>query len=719
MAYPGDLGLDPKVQQRILTAFGESARLYRDGHPDEARTILRSILEVDSKFAPAQRLESAIASGSPVDLAQLLGEVTAAAPTDAEGTLTKARAAMAQRDYPGALALVQTILRDLPGHTGARQLALEVQAKIRATAEVSSHLERARQAFEAGQIEDARSFVALARNLDPSDPAVGELARRIELAAKPLATETEFEFEVLDQPAELEPAGVEPQAPMPPAPASPPPAVAPPAPATAPPAHPLSGRSAAPAAAQPSGSPPPPRQFPPQPAVPPSGPREVFTFDDGEDAGFEFGLGEQVAAQDSAAPSAGGGDRIQELLDQGQAAFDGGDFQGAIDTWSRIYLIDAHHHEAEVRIEQARRRREEADREAEHKFYEAREAFEQGRLDDARALCQEVLHLQPQHLEAHDLLVRMETPAAPPPPQPTAGAEEDDLFKDDFVPAKLSSSGALPVAKGQEAPPAIRRGAGSAARTLVQRRGFPVPLPVILIVLGLVAVLAVGFFMLRGRVFSSGGGPVPEGIKEAERLASAGRLQDAVSLLQSLQGQAEGAQGNQLNARILEFKGRLKAKAAAERKADTGPIRKALGENKRLVALRMIREALTSYPNDADLMKLQGEVTAYSPSLPALLDAAGGGRWDAVRQLAEQILHEHPADSELTRVWTNATFNQAVVLLRQYKVPEAHALLDDLGKKSNDPDAERLREFAKSYLSKPIDPRYQIFVTNVELRPLE
>ncbi|MGE5235664.1 MAG: hypothetical protein ACM3O7_04905 [Acidobacteriota bacterium] len=707
MAYPGDAGLDPKVQQRILTAFGEAARLYRDGHADEARTILRSILEVDPKFAPAQRLDAAVTSGAPVDLGQLLGEVTASAPTDAEGALAKARQAMGQRDYPGALGLAQSILRELPGHTGARQLAMEAQAKIRTAGEVAAHLERARQAFESGQIDDARSFVGLARSLDSSDPGVTELARRIELAAKPLATDTEFEFEVFGAAAEAAPVAP-----------SPPPATAAPAPKPAP--SPDAARPAARPPAQAVDEPfaPPP---PARPAAAPPSSQQIFSFDDGADAGFEFGL-ESEGGGTAAAPlptGGEGGDRVQQLLDQGQRAFDSGDFQAAIDTWSRIYLIDAHHHEAEQRIEEARRRREEADRAAEHRFYEAREAFEQGRLDEARTLCQEVLRLQPQHLEAHDLLVRMETPAAPPPPQAPAAEDEADLFKDDFVPAKLSSSsGSFPVAKAEASSPYTRRG-GAEAKEVRPRRRLAVPIPILLIVVVLAALLTVGFFLVRGKIFSSGGGAIAEGLNEAEGLAGSGRLQEAVTLLQSLQGQVEGEQATQLNQRILEYQRRLKAKAAASRKADTAPIRKLLAEGKRLKALRLVREGLAGFPGNADLLALQGEITAYSSSLPTLVNAGAGERWEDVRQLAQQILRDHPGDAEVRKVSENATFNQAVVLLRQYKVPEAHALLDDLVKQSNDPEALRLRDLAKSYLSKPVDPRYQIFVTNVELHPLE
>ena len=136
MAYTGDSGLDPKVQQRIMTAFAEAVRLYREGHPEESLTILRSIADVDAQFKPAQRLEAAINASAPVDLAQLLGEMSAAAGQDAAVTVAKAREAFEQRDFSGALSLAQTVLKDLPGHAEARKLVFEAQSRLRTASEV-------------------------------------------------------------------------------------------------------------------------------------------------------------------------------------------------------------------------------------------------------------------------------------------------------------------------------------------------------------------------------------------------------------------------------------------------------------------------------------------------------------------------------------------------------------------------------------------------------
>jgi tetratricopeptide (TPR) repeat protein len=728
MAYPGDANLDPAVQQRILTAFKEAVRLYRDGHGEEARTILRSITDVDPRFTPAQRLEQAIAAGAPVDLGQLIGEVTAQGGVDAAGTMAKANQAFAGRDFQGALTLAQSVLRDMPGHAQARQLAFEAQNRLRAAGEIQTHLGRVRQALDAGLAEDARGFLQVAKTLDPGHPDLALLEQRLQLAAKPpkAEAEPEFEFEVFDQPADLPPAPppAEPAQPFavpaaPPRPAPSRPAAPAPQPAPAKPVPPV-------AASAPLAAPPPPGPPPPSPAPPAAA---AFSFDEpAADGRFEFHAGPADAFSAGVAPPApaeSAAARVQTLLEQGQREFDRGDFQAAVDTWSRIYLVDVSNAEADRRIDQARRRREEVERLAEQNFYEAHEAFEQKRFDDARLLCQQVLKLVPQHLEAHDLLQRLETPAAPPPPPPPPApslAHEEDLFRDEFVPATISSSGSVPAVRGPEAPtqervPGERRAPG--AVPAVAKRLAALPLMWIGVAVAVLAIAGGAAFVLRGKVFSGPGAAVTEALAESEQLANQGRLQAAIEVLQSLQGQVEGEQANRVNQRILEYQRKLKAKTAPAPATDSKAVKDALAAGLRVKAMGLIRAGLAKVPGDPELARLESELTAYAPGLSPLADAVANKNWDSIRSLADQVLKSHPDDAEVLRLWSAATFNLAVIELRKYKVADGHELLVELSKRATDPDVERLRELAKSYLSRPVDPRYQIFVSNVELRQAE
>ena len=753
MAYTGDSRLDQKVQQRIMTAFAEAVRLYREGHAQESLTVLRSISDVDAQFKPAQRLEAAINAGAPVDLTQLLGEMSAAADQDAAELVGKARLAFEQRDFAAAQSLAQAVLKDLPGHVEARKLVLEAQARQRAATEVETLLARAKDALEAGQVPEAQGFMRLARNLDITHPGLAVLEARLPAPAGS-EPEAEFEFEVFDQvgaagaelPAEPAPLSAsvshrevggefelefEESAPAMPVPNIPPAAgpVQPAAPQVQAP-RPADGASAgfqvapvvAPASAPPAGwAGAEPAFGGPRPTVgPPAG--TGFSFDSPSDeVGMEFGQVSMPAPSEPAGFAAGAGpdDNIQELLDQGQQAFDAGDYQGAVETWSRIYLLDAHHAKAELRIEQARRRREEVERLAEHRFYEAREAFEQGKTDDARALCREVLELQPQHLEAHDLLQRLETPAAlPPPPTPSLADDEEDLFKDDFVPATIASTA---VAGGTVAAPASARerpapkyAGDKPARTFA---GLSMPMLAVAGVALVVTAAAALFF--GGKLLFRSSDKHATTISIADALAEKGQLADAIGVLESLSGQLEGEQANLVNEKIQTLKRRLKARATPVPAFDPAAIRAAIDGGQRLAAWRLVQEGLQKAPAEPQLLAFQTELSGYSSLLPQLSAAVRDRNWENARQAAGKLRGDHPDDAEAEMVWAVATFNVALTALRKYEIAEANSLLSDLAKRGDDPQVAKLQAFARSYLARPADPRYDLFVSNLEMRKVE
>jgi tetratricopeptide (TPR) repeat protein len=702
MTYPGDPSLDPSVQQRVMTAFAEAVRLFREGHPEGTRTVLRSILEIDPNFQPGQRLANALEGGGALDLGQLLGELAAAAPSDTEGALGRARAAMAGRDFQAALSLAQAVLRELPGHAEARQIALTAQQRLRAAGEIDAHIARVEETLSAGMIDEARSFLGLARGIDPTHPKLAELEHRLELAG-PAAGGTGFEFEVFEHvpgPEETETAAA----------------------AEAAGAEMVVERASEEPATRAAAA-----DFGTPPVAAKAGAAGGFSFDGtGSEGGLQFESAPAAVGMPAAGAASESADRIAALLEQGQAAFDESDWQGAIETWSRVFLIDPHNRDAEAKVEQARRCLEESDRLAEHRFYEAREAFDQGRRDDARRLAKEVLVLQPAHLEAQDLLARLDVPtAAPPPPSappppppppvaaaaPTAADLDEELFRDDFVPARGAS---IEEGLGAGLEPARAGRAGVAQPR--RRRALPVPLPILGAVAGLIILLVVVGMALRRGVFSSGDDAVTRALAQAEQLSQQGRLQEAITVLQSMQDQSEGEHAARLSQRLLDYRSQLKAKSAPTQTVDVEAIRQAIASGQRLKALRLIREGLNQVPGEPALLAQQVVLTEYARTLPQLADAQTGRRWETVRTLAADILKQHPDDPEVTRLWENATFNLAVTQLRKYQVASAHTLLDELVKATNDEEAARVQKFAASYLSRPTDPRYNIYVGNIELR---
>lgn len=690
MAYPGDRTLDSKVQQRILAAFGEAVRLYREQHPDEARTILRSIVEVDPRFIPAQRLDMAIEANAPVNLSELLGEIAAAVPVSADEIIARAKEALASGDFQAALVLTQGLLRDLPGHVEGRRLALEAQSQLRAAAEAEASLLRARDGAGSGAVAAGRTPFP-SRGEGEGAAAGGPAASRFEVdASAPDLDGTsgdEFQFEFLDDqtPEFTAPSG----------------RVAPGA------GEPIAGgrEAAIPRESRlvfENRKPGPPLDFGGQDAT--AAPLDESVFVD-EEAFF--------ASEES-------DNRIRTLLAAGQEAFSRGAYQEAIDTWSRVFLIDTHHAEAERLIEQARRRREEVERLAEHHFYEAREAFERGELDEAQRLCAEVLKLQPQHFEAHDLLQRLETPAAPPPPsrQALAVDDQDDIFRDDFVP-RTSSSPAVASLPARELTLPPPRQAQPRRRGLslpsVPRLGMPVLVgAAVLVILG---ILAASVFVLRDGLFRGSGGAIADALAEAERLAAQDRLQDAINLLQSLD--VEGPQGQEITQRVLELRRQLRARPTPPPALDTSKIREAIAAGKRLSAMAMVREARAKAAGSPELDAIAQELALYSPALPVASEAIAQGQWDTARARLAQVMRDHPDDLAMQQAWEAATYNHAVNLLRRYEIATANAVLTELASRVQDSQIARLKDLATTYLSRPVDPKYEIFVNTLEYRAVE
>ena len=132
-------------------------------------------------------------------------------------------------------------------------------------------------------------------------------------------------------------------------------------------------------------------------------------------AGFDLGFaspdldfGDSAGSADTESDQ-----RIRMLLDEGQRAFDGGDAQGAIDAWSRIFLIDIDHAEASRRIEQARKVKAESERQVEEVFHDGVAHLEAGDVEAARQAFQRVLELQPGYTTAAEYLQQIEAGHVP------------------------------------------------------------------------------------------------------------------------------------------------------------------------------------------------------------------------------------------------------------------------------------------------------------------
>ena len=92
--------------------------------------------------------------------------------------------------------------------------------------------------------------------------------------------------------------------------------------------------------------------------------------------------------------------KVLTLLESGQRALEAGRFQEAVDIWSRVYAVDLTNAEAGRRIDVAKAALEEQAREIDHLYYQAVDANEANKLEEALALFEQVLAISPSHIEA-------------------------------------------------------------------------------------------------------------------------------------------------------------------------------------------------------------------------------------------------------------------------------------------------------------------------------
>jgi tetratricopeptide (TPR) repeat protein len=222
------------------------------------------------------------------------------------------------------------------------------------------------------------------------------------------------------------------------------------------------------------------------------------------------------------APGPGAGNEVVGLIQEGQALFAEKKYEEAIETWSRVFAIDQANAEASELIDQARARMADLAGQAEKVLYRAQDLMEAGDLDGARKAYEEVLAIQPDHMEARDRLLQidqktgtdaapmaepeladMPEPAVAPPPASQGEADLTDAPSVGLV-REPDAPGPPPAAPPGEPEPS--RPPSMSAGVMKKKPVVPVPPPrrgKTMVVAGAMAVVvlgaaAVGWFMLFG-----------------------------------------------------------------------------------------------------------------------------------------------------------------------------------------------------------------------------
>lgn len=648
MTYPGDPSLPPDVQHRILTTYRQTLQLASQGSRQEALLGCDFVLRLDSQFGPARVLQQMIHGGSPP---QAFQDLLASAPQ------TPPQAAAPARAEFGELAGLSL---GVPGSAGAATPTSPADLARRLT-----------ELVEARQFAPALALAESERRAVAADPRLRELVEQaqVRLEAEPYVLtflesarqaravgETDEAERLLRKARSLDPTH---------------PGLAE--------FEPGRERPAARETTFASGS------FADLAETAGGGEADLelpeldFSLPSELPSGFDL--------EDVAAPAPEGEGRIAELLREGQAAFDRGEHQSAIDSWSRIFLIDIDHQEAARRIEQARQLKAEREREVEEIFHDAVARFDSGDSAGAEAEFRRVLELQPGYVLAQEYLEKL----------------------------------------------AERAAAGRAAAPRVAQRSSAPTGRFLLIGGAVLALLAGGGWFVASRwsqLFPNAKAgpatPVPQAVSPVERaqqLHAEGKTAIAIAQLRRLAPQDphySEAQSlvSQWEALLRESEKPQLAPALAQRRRELieGAGRAlASGENAR--ARSQLEQAAQIAPLDADAAELA--VTARERLAPFAeeLRLLQQGDYEFALSLLWRRRENEKDNRDLDRLIVDSYYNLGVLDLQRNDPQAARERFAEARKlDAADPVLERLDRFAATYAGREEDLLYRILVKYLPVR---
>jgi len=700
--YLGNSSLSSAVKDRVLSTFQQAVTLYKQGRIDEVVQGCGLILRMDPMFDPAKKLmEKAKNPSAPIDVDALIPSESG---SDA---LRDARAALAARDFQQASNLTAELLRNDFTNEEAREINDTAREKLEAAPFVDQFVRKAEAFARQGNTSAARMELEKARALDSDHPDIkpvlDSLTASVSTPAASFSSGPSPSF-VVDAP--------------PPAPAA---------------------RGAAQATdfgftfeeEKASG---PDLSFdafsfdaptPTAPVAPAATPEESSSFGSG---GFSFdtpsaGPGE---FDFSTAPVASGDDqrKVQQYLADGDRAEAAGDYQQAIDLWSRIFLIDVTNDEASQRIENAKAKRRDLESKVEALISAGETAF--GRDNEtARAKFTEALRLDPANLTAHDYLEKLsgsvsggvtggfEAPVAPPP------SPERSIF-DDEIAMSGSYDSLKPPDPGIAKKPVKQK--AEVSQTSAKRGSS---MGVIATIAAVVVAVALGWFVWSKYMAKPAYDPTltEATMHQAQVLAKRGHYDEAIAKLQDVKPD------DPQHDKALEMIADLQHKKAQSAEMVNGrPAAQVYDES--IAAGRAAYEA-----HDFDTAKKAFDTAARIKPLPPdvkpIYDAASeqSARLEGARALfADQkyqetiatlnpLLQADPQNQSIRRMLVGAHFNLGAAALQEERVPDAIREFDEVLKNDpNDTMAKRSKELAERYSGQPKDLLYKIYVKYLPLR---
>ncbi len=425
--------------------------------------------------------------------------------------------------------------------------------------------------------------------------------------------------------------------------------------------------------------------------------------------------------------------RVDDLLNEGQAAFERAEYQSAIDAWSRIFLIDIDHPEANRRIDLARKLKAEVERKLEETYHDAVGKVESGRLDEARQGFAAVLEIMPGHVAAQEYLARLDAPdfAAPDPATsaapglPPVEALDDSFagsadFPDDVGDVLDADLSTVPDSGFAEPPPAIG-GVGKASRPARDsNQTFKTVGAVALVLLAVV-----GWFLYKNwaTIFPNASDQAPaiqtDPITRAKRTYAEAGAAIAIAQLRRLSpGHPQYAEAQAL---VAQWEATLDAsksdrdepapEALADRDRLVNEARAAFSERRYLGTEELLSQAASHAPLDDDATEMLGQTEQALVPIRGEIVLFREGEWDFALRNLWRIWESGNTSPDVRRLMVDSYFNLGVRDLQRNDPEAAIGHLQEAGElASADAELARLIEFAQAYQDRSDDLLYRIFV---------
>jgi tetratricopeptide (TPR) repeat protein len=722
--YPGNPALAAAIKDRVNSTFQQAITLYRAGRKDEVVSGCTLILQMDPLFDPAKKLlEKTRNPASPIDVDKLIP------PPNATNALQEAREAMAARDFQRVVQITTDVLTNDLMNDGARVLSEEAREKMEAAPFVEQFVKKCEQHMAAGNLAAAQGDLEKARSLDAHHPGVARMEKMISGGraasapaapppAKPApapaapAAPAAFNFDsfVVDAPAAPSSRGTaqasdfgftfeEEKAPA------------------APPKDQSSFGSGfsfdAPASTPFSTSGPMPSPIP-----------QGFSFDGPAKEGGDFDFS-TASIETSPADQ----QKIEQYLADGDKVFDGGNYQEAIDLWSRVFLIDVTNEQASERIERAKLRRRDTEQKVDGVLSAGVQAFERKDMDAARARFDEALRMDPANASAKEYLNKIgsrtatgSSAAIPPPPPPKD--EKFDIFADDAFPATeeppINFDEPAPIAP---IPTPKRAAAATPAKT--SKAGRQAPVGPIAVVVGLLVLAALGWFGWSKFMSAPKTDPAATQatIAQATQLSQAGKYDQAISILQDIKPDdpqhdralvmigdiqhkktqaAEMVEGRPATAFFQE---QVAAGRSAFEAHDYDRAKKAFEQATRVRAL------------PADAKQMYDTAAAQAAKLDSAKALFNERKYQDAANNLQSLLQQDPQNKSIQRMILDSHFNLGATALQEERLPDAIKEFDNVLKVDPTDDlAKKSRDLATRYNGQQKDLLYKIYVKYLPLR---